>query len=132
MSAAARQNHKGLTKLIRQALVTSILGTIAVAIVTSLTADLMIDIVLGPNYVTSESVASMTVLAWLLPILAWRRCARSGLIVLDRQKSELACSLIGLALLVMLIFPLTKHHGLTGTVSAILISELLTSIYNSL
>jgi len=128
MSAAARQNHKGLTELIRQALVTSVLGTIAVAIVTSLTADLMIGIVLGPNYVTSESVASMTALAWLLPILAWRRCARSGLIVLDHQKSELACSLIGLALLVMLIFPLTKHHGLTGTVSAILISELTATI----
>lgn len=123
MSATARQDRRGLAKLIRQALVTSVLGTIAVAIVISFTAGHMIGIVLGPNYVTPESVASMTILAWLLPILAWRRCARSGLIVLDYQKSELVCSLIGLALLVMLIIPLTKHHGLTGTVSAILISE---------
>ncbi len=123
MSAAAHHAKDELAHLIQRALWISTGATTVIATLTTFTASLMIEIVVGAQYVNQESVNSMVLLSWLLPILAWRRCARTGLIVLDRQRIELKCSLIGLALLVALIFPLAAQYGLIGGVSAILISE---------
>ncbi|MFT7619826.1 MAG: O-antigen/teichoic acid export membrane protein [Planctomycetota bacterium] len=128
MSSAAIHDRARLRILIRKALATSIVGTVVMATASSLTAEFAINLVVGSQYVTEAAVNSMIILSWILPIVAWRRCAMFGLIVLDQQKKELRCSIVGLVVLVAIIYPLTKEYGLAGCASSMLISEFLATM----
>ncbi len=123
MSAAAVHAPQELWVLIRSTLKMSVLACMIGALAVTWASKLLIGLVVGQEYITTESLRSMVLLAWLLPVVACRRCAMNGLIVLNHQASEFRCSLGGLMLLVVLLIPMTSHFGLGGCSSSILIAE---------
>ena len=123
MSAAARHNFPRFKSIVARALATSLALCLSAALAVQWLAPTLMKTVFGPAFATPKALVSMTALAWLLPILACRRSARSALMALDLQKRELGCSLAGLLLMVLLIVPLTSRYGLRGCVMSVLIAE---------
>jgi O-antigen/teichoic acid export membrane protein len=88
----------------------------------------LIDLVFGEHFVQSGSINTLMVLIWMIPILAWRRHSRSAMIIINRQREELLCSLIGLIVLVLLLVSLILTYGPVGSAWAMVISELVASV----
>ena len=124
MSATSQAPEGGFERLLRRALRTSLGGTAAICVITFLLAPQVLGIVFGASYVTPDSVRALIVLVCLTPVLAWRRTGRLALIVLERQRAELWCSTLGVALLLALLWPLARFAGIVGAAGAMLTSEL--------
>jgi len=85
----------------------------------------VIGLIYGNVYAQSSSPLLLSLLIWVIPIFVLRNHARSALIVIGRQKTELHCSLVGLVALVGGGIYLTILYGATGAAFAMIGSELL-------
>ncbi|HSG09849.1 MAG TPA: polysaccharide biosynthesis C-terminal domain-containing protein, partial [Longimicrobiales bacterium] len=123
MSAATREPPEALIRLIRRAIHSVFWITAAGSVCMSFLAPLVIGLVYGERYATGDAVTTLVLLSWILPILVWRRTGRNSLIVLHHVRAELVCSVIGLTLLVVAVYPLTRLFGLAGAAAAMVFSE---------
>jgi PST family polysaccharide transporter len=119
-----------LAALLKQSLRQVLWPLTIVAAATTLSASPIIRLVFGGRFVGPEATTSLAVLIWILPILAWRRHYSEALIALHHSGEELMCSLLGLALLVLLTVSLSGI-GVTAGAWAILIAEFSASALTS-
>lgn len=122
MSEASFRSADALAALLRRSVRWVVWPMLGLAAVTTLVAPLVIRLVFGSQFAQASS--TLAVLVWVLPILAWRRHHRNALIALNRQGEELACSLLGLVLLVGLTLELGSRYGAVGGAWAMVASEL--------
>jgi O-antigen/teichoic acid export membrane protein len=123
MSAASTESPEALAVLLRRSMRRLLWPTLAVTAATTLAAAPVMRLVFGGQFVRPEASGSLAVLMWILPLLVWRRHYRNGLIVLNRQREELACSLFGLVILVGLTAYLGSRYGAVGGAWAMVLSE---------
>ena len=128
MSATARTSPADFAKLVRNSMRTSVLATTALFGVVFFSAELVLELVFGEAFVTIESVRAFVVLTLLVPVLAWRRAGRLALIALGHQRSELNCSAFGIAMLAVIIYPLTTWAGIEGAAWGMVLSEAFATI----
>jgi O-antigen/teichoic acid export membrane protein len=126
ISQVARDTGR-LTRLLQRSLGLTILLTTAGATLVLFIPSLILGTVYGPAFVRGDSVWTLALLTWLIPILAWRRHGTSALIAMNRQADELWCSVGGIAVLVAFILPASSYAGAIGAVSVMLMSELAAS-----
>jgi O-antigen/teichoic acid export membrane protein len=124
MSATSHTSVRAFDSLSRRTLWTSVVGMAALGIVTIVLAPQLLRLVFGTRYVTADSVTALGVLACLAPVQAWRRTGRLSLIVLERQRTDLWCSILGLGLLLALLWPMARVGGIVGAAWAMVMSEL--------
>jgi O-antigen/teichoic acid export membrane protein len=124
MSEAVFRSSDALVALLRRSVRRVLWPMVAVAVATTLAAPSVMRLVFGGQFVRPEASATLAVLVWVLPILAWRRHDRNALIALGHEREELACSLFGLALLVPLTPYLGARYGVVGGAWAMVLAEL--------
>ncbi|MCK6554748.1 oligosaccharide flippase family protein [Candidatus Binatia bacterium] len=123
ISRAAFQSVERLTALLRASVPVALWPSVALAgVVTALAAGI-VTVVFGPAYVGHGAGGSLAILVWTVPVIAFRRHARSALMALGHQREELWCSIAGLGLQVLLTPPLAFLAGAPGTAVALLVSE---------
>ena len=124
MSEVSFQSPTALARLLQRSMRRMLWSTVALAGATTLAAPLVMRLVFGSHFMLPEASATLAVLVWIIPILAWRRHHSDALIALKHQGEEFACSLFGLALLVALTLQLSSRLGAAGGAWAMVISEL--------
>lgn len=128
MSQASTDSAGQLTSLMHRSLRLLIWPSLVLALATSSAAATLISFVFGQQYAAPESVAVFSVLIWIIPVLAWRSHCRNALIAINRQREDLVCSLIGLALLIGFLIPSIHAYGAMGSAWVMVFSELATTI----
>lgn len=128
MSQVAVRSPTGLATLLRRSMFILMVPILLLSVSIAFAAPKLIGLIFGAQYVQRDTVLVLAILIWMIPILAWRRHGRNGLIVLDQQREELICSVIGVIVLVAMIFPLTSTYGVTGTAVAMVVSELAAAV----
>jgi PST family polysaccharide transporter len=110
-------------------------SSLLVSIVTSLLgvgvlflAPWLIELVYGASFVDPDSVWTLVILVWIIPILGLRRHATYSLIAFDLQRIEFWWSLFGAVLLVLLLGPLASEWGPIGAACAMVVSELFATV----
>ncbi len=106
---------------------TILAGTACVLMAVAVTASArsLIGLIYGNLYAQSDSPLLLTLLIWVIPVFVLRNHARSALIAMGRQRTEMNCSLVGLFALVGGGTYLTMLYGATGAAWAMIGSELL-------
>jgi len=127
MSMLAYDSPRALRHFLRGSLRLALWPLIAGALLTSALAPLVMRVLFGGQYRAPEASTALALLIWLVPIFAWRRHGRIALIALNRQRDELWCSLVGLAVLIVLAVLLTARFGVVGTAAAMVSAELIAS-----
>lgn len=126
MSREYRASPEKLSDLLSHSLwLTGSVSVFLLAVPVTLASFWIVDSVFGPEYGKSPSVAVLSILIWLIPILVWRRHCFTALISSGNQKVEWACSVIGLLSLIALLIPFSRLAGPVGAAWAIVISEFL-------
>lgn len=86
--------------------------------------DVVLATLFGRAFDQPETVASLTLLGFVIPVLAVRGHAHYGLVALGRQRLEFACSLASALLLVAFLVALVPGAGAVGAARAMLGSEI--------
>ena len=128
MSQASYHSSESLTKLLSSSLRLTGYPALAIALATTLAAPTIIGCIFGAQYTRHESITVLAVLIWTIPILIWRRHARTALITLNYQREELFCSVVGVAFLVGLAVPLIYAYGPLGSAWALVVSEFMATV----
>lgn len=124
MSELSSQPAAAFIRLLHRSLRLTLGPIVALAVVLTLGAPLIMRLVFGAKFVLPEASSTLAVLIWLLPITSFRRHYSDALIALRHQGEELACSLVGVALLVALILHLrSSSSNVTAGAWAMLVSE---------
>lgn len=123
MSAGARAGDAGFARLLRNAALTSGGATLVLALVVTATGTLALRLIFGARYDTPEAGRAFLLLTWLVMMLAMRRVCRHALITLQQQRLELRCSVAGVVLLALSIYPMTLHFGIVGAAAAMAMTE---------
>lgn len=124
MALTAQRAPAELSPLLRRSVHLVAWPTLALATAASFGAAPLLGWVFGGQYVVEESVRSLAVLMWTIPVLGWRRNGRTALIALDQQRVEFRCALVGIALLLVLLPIGVRAFGIAGAGGAMLLSEL--------
>jgi O-antigen/teichoic acid export membrane protein len=109
-----------------------------VALGTTLAAPALVALILGGSAAWQASIPVLSLLIWLVPVLAARGHGYFALVALGRQRQEMWCSVAGVFVLSGLLVALASRYGAVGTAWAMLISELCATaltwwvVYNSL
>jgi O-antigen/teichoic acid export membrane protein len=123
LSLTSYESGQRLIRLLRRSTHLVAWPTVLLGVAVLLLAPLLLRIVFGQPYVTPDSVRALVVMTWIVPVLALRRISHSTLIVLNLQRPDFYCSIVGLVSLVALIVPLTRAWGIEGTAWAMVLSE---------
>ena len=128
LSQAFHQSRTNFIELIRLSMKFLIWPTILFAAVISILSRQIIQWLFGQLYVQGNASNILVILVWLLPILVWRSHGRNSLVVIDQQREEMVCSVIGLVTLFCLLIPLSLLLKGVGTSLAMLVSELTATV----
>jgi O-antigen/teichoic acid export membrane protein len=94
-----------------------------ITVLITILSPLLVGIFFGQAYLKPETVGTMAILIWIIPILVFRGHTRNAFLVINRQKEELICSIAGVIILVILSIPLILSRQSIGAALAIVISE---------
>ena len=102
--------------------------SLVLAIATTLIAPALVTLLLGGSAAWQASIPVISVLIWVIPVLAVRGHAYYGLIALGRQRQEMVCSVIGIGVLLALMVLWVPRFGALGAAWSMLLSELLATV----
>ncbi len=115
-----------LRRLVARSMHVAVWPTLAGAVAAQWLAPWVMRIVYGSE--SGEAASQFALLAWLVPITAIRAHTRFAFFAVNRQRTELLWSVVGVVALLAAIFPMTTSHGAAGATWAMLASEVLATI----
>jgi O-antigen/teichoic acid export membrane protein len=123
MSQVSYASNQGFARLLRNSLRLLVWPCLALALGITFFAPALIGLVFGGTYMQGETITVLSVLVWLLPVLAWRGHSRNALIAMDRQADELLASIWTVVLLLITLIPSASIWGPVGVAWAMVLSE---------
>jgi PST family polysaccharide transporter len=98
---------------------------LALAIATTLVAPALVALIFGDSTAWQAAIPVLSVLIWVVPVLAVRGHTYYGLVALGRQRQEMVCSVIGVGVLLALMALWVPRFGALGAAWSMVLSELL-------
>jgi PST family polysaccharide transporter/O-antigen flippase len=123
-SGAAPSVHR-FSRLLYRSVLLVLAPALALAIATTLVAPTLVALIFGDSAAWQAAIPVLSVLIWVVPVLAVRGHTYYGLVALGRQRQEMVCSVIGVGVLLALMALWVPRFGALGAAWSMVLSELL-------
>jgi PST family polysaccharide transporter len=123
LSRVSAESHHSLAQFLSSSIRLTFWPLLMITVLITILSPLLVGIFFGQAYLKPETVGTMAILIWIIPILVFRGHTRNAFLVINRQKEELICSIAGVIILVILSIPLILSRQSIGAALAIVISE---------
>ena len=123
LSQEAKRSGKRFHQLLFGSTALAATATSLMALVIAVYAGQVLDTLYSDVFNHPEATASLTLLVMLVPVLAIRGHGHYALVALGHQRQEFWCSLVGTAVLVVLLGAWVPQRAAVGAAQAMLVSE---------
>ena len=127
-ASEAGPSSRQFSRLLHRSVLLLLAPSLMLAIATTLIAPALLTLLLGGSAAWQASIPVVSVLIWVIPVLAVRGHAYYGLVALGRQRQEMVCSVIGIGVLLALMALWAPRFGALGAAWSMLLSELLATV----